>query len=570
MIDRESMMMHSAWRVPPLFPLGKLLLLAFVVHDSLVPAHAQQAQTSPESCSGIAAVNSDRAVTFFLQSYCKAVVNASQGQQYSPQLAQQLMSNSAVKAAWLNLRPSQQDGPKRVYAIQQLRNAAVANATARLKNAVSATTQNRPDQQTTAGEAVNAATSLVQKAAGPELLSLALESGALTQSTVGNTATLSGNIEGAFYSLVGLDPVCFVQCGAMRNILGSISASASFTLDQNSTTTTTETEPANGGIPPAGTAVTVPSNVGKLSGITAKFRLLNKFDPHSSTFRNNWNAAVQQNTDYVPLANSLMQSNGKISRAIFLAEDDGLLGEGEKLISDVLTQPQSLAADYDSYATNTYDSAKLDNQDLATYLRNYSQLTASWQNIRAQGIGTLATIQYAYSRPSNQPETHTITGILSYAPKNSTANGLLTANFGASIYGGTIPAGAKYGRLQYGLASAEFDRIIASPTATGPINLNLAGYWQYQPDPSVLNITQANVGSGISILVPTQVLVGTAGSLWVAQAQLQYKNSSGLSIPFGVKWSNKTELLTGNKVGAQIGISYDFSFLSNALNPAPK
>jgi hypothetical protein len=170
----------------------------------------------------------------------------------------------------------------------------------------------------------------------------------------------------------------------------------------------------------------------------------------------------------------------------------------------------------------------------------------------------------------NQPETHTVTGILSYAPKNSTANGLLTVNFGASIYGGAIPAGAKYGRLQYGQASAEFDRILFSPSSTGPVNLNLAGYWQYQPNPSVLNITQANVAPGTTIAAPTQVLVGSAGSLWVAQAQLQYKNKSGLSIPFGVKWSNKTQLLTGNKVGAQIGISYDFSFLSNVLNPSSK
>jgi len=38
---------------------------------------------------------------------------------------------------------------------------------------------------------------------------------------------------------------------------------------------------------------------------------------------------------------------------------------------------------------------------------------------------------------------------------------------------------------------------------------------------------------------------------------------SGIKIPIGVKWANKTELLTGNKVGAQIGISYDFSSLSS-------
>jgi hypothetical protein len=246
-----------------------------------------------------------------------------------------------------------------------------------------------------------------------------------------------------------MDPVCFEQCGFTRDVLGDITTSATFTLNQQSTTTTSSTTPATSSSPPAGTAVNVPSSVGKLTGFTAKFRILNKFDPHGTTFRKNWNAAVKKDTSYVTLANSLMQSNGTISRAIFQAEDPGLVAEGAVLISDVLNRPDNLAADYDSYAAQTYDNAKLGSQDLATYLQNYSKLAADWQNIRAEGIGTLATIQYSFARPMNQPETHTVTGILSYAP-------------------------------------------------------------------------------------------------------------------------HKTQLLTGNKVGAQIGISYDFSFLSNVLNPLSK
>ena len=85
-----------------------------------------------------------------------------------------------------------------------------------------------------------------------------------------------------------------------------------------------------------------------------------------------------------------------------------------------------------------------------------------------------------------------------------------------------------------------------------------------------LNASSVPAASLLDGPVGTGFWIELSGSLWVAQAQLQYKNASGLSIPFGVKWSNKTELLTGNKVGAQIGISYDFSFLSSALNPTTK
>ena len=549
--------------------------VALVLYLPLMLLHAQQPQQPVDSCSKIVSVSKDKEVTLRLQVFCQAVVNASKGQPYTPEYAQQLILDKQVLTAWRNLRPSQQDGLKRAYAASQLQAAAVANSAARLNSAVSATTQNRPDQQTTAPQTAIAGTSLVQKAAGPELLSLALESGSLTQTVSGNTATISGNLEGTVYTLFGLDPICFEKCGWMRGVLGDVNASATFTLDQQSTTTTTSTSPASGSSPPAGTPITVPSNVGKLSGITAKFRIHNKFDPRSSEFRNNWDAAVAKDTAYSSLADALMKANGKVSSAIFKAEDSGLVSEGAALIADILPAPpagqpqlQSMAGDYDSYVKKTYNSANIEAQDLSTYLQTYAQLTADWQTIRDNGIGTLATIQYAFAKPTNQPETHIITGIVSYAPKNSTANGLFTANFGVSIYGGTIPAGSNYGRLQYGQASAEFQRILFSPASTGPINLDIAGYWQYQPNPSVLNITQSNLAPGTTIQAPTQVLVGTSGSLWVAQAQLQYKNNSGLSIPFGVKWSNKTQLLTGNKVGAQIGISYDFSFLSNALNPS--
>ena len=552
----------------PSVPFNRLLVLAYVLHASLTLAHAQQAQAPANPCDVVQA--SAPGLTSDLQRLCRDVLQQGEGKPYSDNLVNQIANSENVKADLGLLRPYTRDEFKRQFAVQQARSASANSATSSLQSAVKATTANRPDQQTTAAQTVDAATSLVQKVAGPELLSFALETGALTQSSIGNTSTLSGNLEGVFYSMAGEDPVCFTSCGFLRPILGDINATATFIMNQPSTTTTASTTPATSSSPPAGTSVNVPSNVGKLSGISAKFLITNKFDPHSPTFQRDWKNAVANDTVYATLAANLMKANSPLSIALFKVEDPLWPNKERVLVKDILTSPASLDADYEGFANQVLRSATVDPNVLSTYLQNYSLLQADWKKIRSTAAGTLATIQYSFAKPANQPETHTVTGILSYAPQNSTANSLLTVNFGASIYGGAIPAGAKYGRLQYGQASAEFDRILLSPSSTGPINLNIAGYWQYQPNPSVLNITQANVAPGTTIAAPTQVLVGTAGSLWVAQAQLQYKNSSGLSIPFGVKWSNKTELLTGNKVGAQIGISYDFSFLSNMLNPSSK
>jgi hypothetical protein len=115
--------------------------------------------------------------------------------------------------------------------------------------------------------------------------------------------------------------------------------------------------------------------------------------------------------------------------------------------------------------------------------------------------------------------------------------------------------------VHYGQVSAEYNRNVTSEKNTYQWQFNLAGYWQYQPEPSILNIAAGNVAPGTTIPLPngTQEFVGTAGSLWVTQAGLTLKGPNGVNIPFGVNWSNKTDLVVGTKVGAQIGISYNFS-----------
>jgi len=74
--------------------------------------------------------------------------------------------------------------------------------------------------------------------------------------------------------------------------------------------------------------------------------------------------------------------------------------------------------------------------------------------------------------------------------------GSLTFNGAASIYDGALPVGAKYGRLHYGQVSAEYDQNINNPQNAYTWQFNLAGYWQYRPQPSVLNIPAGTVAPG--------------------------------------------------------------------------
>jgi hypothetical protein len=54
----------------------------------------------------------------------------------------------------------------------------------------------------------------------------------------------------------------------------------------------------------------------------------------------------------------------------------------------------------------------------------------------------------------------------------------------------------------------------------------------------------------------------------VAQGKLTINLKKGLSIPVAVKWSNKTDLLKGDDVRGQVGLSYDLSALSKLISPS--
>jgi len=110
------------------------------------------------------------------------------------------------------------------------------------------------------------------------------------------------------------------------------------------------------------------------------------------------------------------------------------------------------------------------------------------------------TFEYLYNHPVTQPDTHDFKLIYGYTPK-STTGALFTLNFAGSIYGGSIPAGAKYGRVRDIQFAAQLDRPLGD-VITHPATLTLAGYVQYQFDPSVLNIGPGNLVPGTSITLP--------------------------------------------------------------------
>jgi hypothetical protein len=241
---------------------------------------------------------------------------------------------------------------------------------------------------------------------------------------------------------------------------------------------------------------------------------------------------------------------------------DARLPDSEKSVHAVAADFNAYIREYVALASCTDPS---DFGDLVTAasaaIAAYTSLN---QGLITQARGTpLVALKYIYSRPANQPDTHDLKLIVSTSWKNNQ----VTINGAGSMYGVGRPANANYGRWHDAQFSGELDHPFG-PKASPTTVLSFAGYGQYQPDASVLNITASNLLPGTNITLPSsgsQVLVGTPGWLGVVQGKVVINLHGAISIPIAVKWSNKTDLLQANDVRGQIGLSYDFSSLTSAL-----
>jgi len=430
--------------------------------------------------------------------------------------------------------------------------------------------QARPDQQLGATGNASGTTSLVSRAGSAELLSLALDTGALTQSVNGTTATLTTNADQVFRLVTGYDPDCTVTCKSLgwfeNKILSPTNLSASMDLAQQGSTTVPTSGPASGTTPAPVNTAAIPTGAGKLSGITARYQLMNKFDPRSTEFRQTWNALVL-NSPALKTAVINLQTATENTMKLLTANAPALNRDEALKQAKQDASGEALSKFFDNYFSNAVDALS-QNKELSAAVLDTMPLRSAYRDVWFEtldrAVGTLLTFEYNYNRPINQPQTHDFKLIYAY---NFQTMGMFTLNGSVSIYGNTIPAGAKYGRLQYGQISTQYDRTLSGKDKSIQSQLSLAGYWQYQPEPSVLNIPAGTVVPGTNIPLPdgTQEFIGTAGSLWVTQAKLTIKAAGGINIPIGVSWSNKTDLLQGSKVGAQVGISYNFSSLAGLL-----
>ncbi|HEY0309309.1 MAG TPA: hypothetical protein VGB94_14195 [Acidobacteriaceae bacterium] len=449
--------------------------------------------------------------------------------------------------------------------------------------------QNRLDRDGSPSASSDASLDLVSRPGVSEFLSAAIGAGVFSQNTAGNVGTIHVNVGGLkSYLQTGsvlateptsadlIDPKKPANSKNMKKGLGfdlrNLDLTVSF--DMNSTTdsaTTVTTAPANS-TTPALPSVFLPSSKSRWSGMTARYAVTAPFDPNSKAFRAAWlksfNAhkdALTGSGDVLNAAFEKIHAGGETSAETALQTQYGDMFQADAAKS----RPDLLAQHFEAYCEALLTLLQAEYPDFAKDVSTarlassaYSQIVHTTVTDAANDAngGIPFLVEYDFNQPLDQPPTHTARFVLS----KQAGLALYTANVAATIYHGALPAGAAYGRFRDTQASFEVAR------GFGPNNAAIisgAIYYQYQMDPTVLNIDAGNLAPGTSITLPSnaQVLLGTAGNTVIGQIKTTINLKSGLKIPLAFKWANRTELLDSTDTVGQIGITYDFSSFSSLL-----
>lgn len=418
--------------------------------------------------------------------------------------------------------------------------------------------------QASGAASTSGSTDLAGKPTTTDFLSVAEATGGFTQTQNGSALTLEADALGMTKYLRNAPMFARMQ-GWAADWLQPLTATVTVNLAQSGASS----------VPTTGAAIVSvlePATSTTLNSVGVNYEVYRRYSPQDRKFAAAWRAALANNQTALAaageaVARAVNTMVAQVSRGKGLA---ALQAAAQRWSSEGATAEQAgdfgaFAAAYERYRDAVVEllledadgAEAVNGMNLALEAEQEATLTVL-QEARGK---PLATVGYLYTTPTGAPATHTMTVALAEVFRGGTQ---VTGNFGAEMYG-SVPTGASYGRLRDVQLAAELDRPVGGTAANPRATVSVAGYGQYQYDAAVLNVSAANVAPGTTIPVSGQVLAGEAGWLGVAQGKVTLHLRPGLTLPLAVKWSNRTELLNGNDVRGQFGLSFDLSALGRLV-----
>jgi hypothetical protein len=470
----------------------------------------------------------------------------------------------------------------------------------------------RIDTQNGASSNGSGTTSAVERSGISDVLGVALEAGAVTQTINGTNLTLQGNALSLYRFLSSQEvfqycPEGKANCkGEFQAILNKISGSATLGLSSASTQTVSGTLAGSGTSSGNGSeqsaSALIQNSTSHLTGFTLRYQAINTLDLRSQAYLEAWKKAITD-TSLIGLAEAANKTDAfAFFNPAINADDANWLRQTIATIQPLL---ETQAADKDPKHAKSNDETlvaaitKAWDAQIPTWTRQgmsvdklklFLQSANAYMLARDAAINTVRqslasglTFEYDYSRPDNQPRVSTARLIYTLHPgtiaedlpasgaksaaaestastagasgKQKTANdSAITFNFAADMYDNP-PAGTSALRdLQVAL---QLDHHFGTTIAT------LAGYYQYQHSPAALTISSGQLAPGTNIMLngSAATLLAPKGNIVVAEAMVTIPLKSGTKLPAGVTWSNRTDLIRGNEFRGHVGFNFDWSSL---------
>jgi hypothetical protein len=410
----------------------------------------------------------------------------------------------------------------------------------------------RLDKQTGASPSSQGTTSLVSKGAVSQILSLAVEQGALTRSDNKSVATFSGNALGLARLIAGAQhlPYCSIfdpNCST-QNALQNASFSVSMNTQSNGSSTSTSSA-SNASILGGGSG-------SQVAGWTFRYDFYGRRTPTTAEFITAMKSLPKADVDtyagnvYKEIAPLLQPGNGPYdSWQQTYAGKLFTVRTPEALQATILEAEAALAAmarpaisGLDSLATNLLTS-------MGTVFGTRDKAFESLVH------RTSFSAEVDNEQPLNQPWQSTLRLIYGWRPTDSDQ---LTANGAATWYDSAPPEGAVR-RLRDAQFALQYDLSLTKDSARVNTSISAGYYFQWMADNALLSIPSGNLAPGTSISLPgdASVLLGTKGTISIGMVGVTFNFKNGLKLPLSISYANRTDLLTGNTIRGHFGLTYD-------------
>jgi hypothetical protein len=372
-------------------------------------------------------------------------------------------------------------------------------------------------------EQAGAANAGIERAGITGVVTAAVESGTLTQTLDQSLLTLRGNAEGLYRFTTGRPvlPLCYtaVETGCDPSPFNNVELSASFSVSKGST--------------PAGAAPR------RLTAASVRYVLVNSRDLRSQAYRKAWSDWYAKNLAAVKSGGGdLLAAWDAVFQNVAASMYDEWYGGARKALAAAPRDEKAIRQILGEQLGQLEAAMRRLDPDLDSRAGAALDAYARYFNIARQGFAPgnlpMLTLEGTYQQPPSELHRVDATVIFAWSPKGKgTVNpGTLTVNGGASLY---TKAPALWRAAQ---AAVQFERPV-----NGSAALALGGYFQYLMSPG---------------LIDPRLVVAGRGTIAVANATVTLRlPNSGVKVPIGVSWSNRTELLTGSEIRGHIGLSFD-------------